>query len=124
KALDDLHRWLHFRDRNWIGALLQLHQASQRGHVAALAVNEVRIFLEGREALLPHRLLQLADRQRVQQVILAVDALMIRSSNREFGLGLCQRTEGVLMLKLSLAGKHFEANSLQTRRRTCEVGID
>ena len=28
------------------------------------------------------------------------------------------------MLKLSLAGKHFEANSLQTRRRTCEVRID
>jgi len=117
KALHDFTRWLYFCDRNWIGALLQLHQTAQRRQVGALVVDEVGVFLEGLRALLPHCLLQLADRQRIQQVILAIDALMVRSSDREFGLGLSQGTECVLVLQLRFAGEHFETTSLQTRRR-------
>src|ERR1700686_4275670 len=49
--------------------------------------------------------------------------LMVSSSDRKLSLGLGQRTEGVLVLQLSFAGEHFEANSFQARRRACEVRI-
>jgi hypothetical protein len=98
KALHYFLGWLYFFDRNRLGALLELHQAAQRRQVAALAVDEIGVFLKGLKALLPHCLLQFADGQRIQQVILAIDALVVSSSNRKFGLRLGQRTKCMLVL--------------------------
>ena len=66
---------------------------------AALLVDEIGVFLERLEALLPHRMLQFADGQRIQQVIFAVDALVIVAADGEFGLEFGQRTERVLVLQ-------------------------
>ncbi len=41
---------------------LQLHQPAQRAQLAVLVVDQLRVFLERREARLPDRVLQLADR--------------------------------------------------------------
>ena len=93
--------------------LLDLHQAAQRRHVVALLVDEVGIFLKRLEAGLPHRMLQLADGQRIQQVIFAVDAIVVAAADRQFGLRFGKRTECVLMLHLRFARQHFEANAFQ-----------
>ncbi len=76
-----------------------------------MVVDEVGVFLKGLEAILPHCLLQFTDGQRVQQMILAVDSLVVSSSDREFRLGLSQGTECVLVLQLRFAGEHFEADA-------------
>ena len=89
-----------------------------------MLVDEVRVFLECLEALLPHRLLQLADGQWIEQVIFAIDALMIISADCQLRFGLRQRAEGMLMFQLCLASEDVETDSLQSRSRAGEVGID
>ena len=78
-------------------AFLQLHQAAQRAQIAVPEIDEIGVFLKGFKTILPDRLLQFADRQGIQQVILAIDSLMIVASYREFGLRLGQRTKGVFV---------------------------
>ena len=123
KALHDLFGRLHFLDGNGLFGLLDLHQAAQRRHVLALLVNQFGVLLESGKARLPHRMLQLADGQRIQQVIFAVDAVVIASSDRKFGIGFGKREEGKLMLHLGFARQHTQADSLQTRSRAREIGI-
>ena len=116
EALHDFLGGLDFFERNRRVALLQLHQAAQRAQVGALLVDEVGVFLKCLEAVLPHGLLQLADGQRIQQVIFAVDALVITAADRKLGLELGQRTEGVLVFHLRLGRENGESDSLQSAK--------
>ncbi len=68
-------------------------------------------------------LLQFADGQRIEQVILAVDALVICAPDGQFGLGFGQRTEGVFVLHLRFAGEHFEADAFQARGGAGEIRV-
>ena len=105
-------------------ALLQLHQAAQGAQVRALVVDEVGVFLKRLEAVLPHRLLQLADGLRIEQVIFAVHALVIAAADGKLGLELGQRTEGVFMFQLRFGRENGESDALDPRSGAGEVGID
>ena len=96
EALDDLGRRLDFLERHRRGGFLELHQAAQRAQVAALVVDGVGEFLEGLVVGLAHRVLQLADGRRIDQVILAAGAIGVVAADREFGLAVGDRAEGVL----------------------------
>ena len=79
-----------------------------------MAVDEIGVFLKGLKAFLPNRLLQFADGQRIQQVILAIHALVVSACDRKFCLGLGQRTKRMLVLHLRFAGEHFQADAFQS----------
>ena len=68
-------------------------------------------------------MLQLADRRRVQQVIFAVDALVIVAADSQLSLKVDQRTERELMLQLRFRREHRQANAFQARGGSGEVGI-
>ena len=77
EALDDALDRLDFVERNRRGRRLQLEQAAQRRAPLALIVDEPRVFLEDRVLAAARRVLQLEDRVRVEQVVLAVAAPLI-----------------------------------------------
>ena len=68
-----------------------------------MIVEEIGVFLKSLEALLPHCLLQFADGQRIQQMILAIDSLMVSSAYRQIRLRLGQWSERVLVLSCAFA---------------------
>ncbi len=68
-------------------------------------------------------MLQLADRQRIQQVIFAVSAVVIAPSSGEVGLGIHDGLKCVLMLHLALASQHIQADPLEAGGRSREIGI-
>ena len=74
--------------------------------------------------LLPHRVLQLADGLRIEQVILAVLAVLIMAADHEFGLGIGERLEGVGVLHLRFARQHVEPDAFDARCGAGEVGFD
>ena len=84
EALYDLLGRLDFFNQDRPLCFSDLQQAAQRRHAATLFVDQVRIFLKCFEARLSHRMLQLADCQRIEQVVLTVCAEMIAPSSREF----------------------------------------
>ena len=59
EALDDLLGRLDFFERHGLVGFLELDQAAQRAELAVLVVDQVGVFLERREALLPDGVLQL-----------------------------------------------------------------
>ena len=65
---------------------LHLQQPAQRAELPVLLVDQVRVFLESLEVLLPHRVLQLGDGLRIDQVILAARAVLIVAADRQLGL--------------------------------------
>src|SRR3569832_1697986 len=74
--------------------------------------------------VLPHRMLQFADRRWVQQVVLATLAVLILSPDNEVGLRLRQRLEGEGVFHLRLARQHAKADALNTRSGAWEVRLD
>src|SRR5262249_33138031 len=93
----------------------EFHQTAERTELAALMVDEIRVFLEGLEVLLPDRMLQFADRQRIQQMVFAVYPLVIVSSDGQLGFELAQRAEGDLMLELRFSRGDGKSNALAPR---------
>jgi len=77
------------------------------------ACRSVRYIPEGLKTLLPHGLLQLADGKRIQQVILAIHPLVVRASDRKFGLELGDRTQRMFVLNLCFAGEDVQAKTVQ-----------
>src|SRR5260370_33745396 len=61
KAFHNFLRGLYFFERYRLVTLLQLHQAAEGAKVRTLFIDEVRVLLKRFVAILPHRLLQLAD---------------------------------------------------------------
>ena len=124
EALDDFFGGLDFLERNWCVALFQLHQAAQSTEVGALFVDEVGVFLKCLGAFLPHRLLQLADGQGIQQVIFAVHPLVITATDRELSLELGERAEGVVVLQQRFGSENRESNAFEARSCTGKVGVN
>ena len=104
--------------------VLELEQTAQRAEIAVLIVEQVGVFLERGRIVLPHRVLQLADGLRIEQVILAALAILIMAANDQFGLRFGERLEGVGVLELRFARQHVEAHALDARSGAGEVGVD
>ena len=115
---------LHLLDRHRLLRGLQFHQPAQRAQIAVLLVDQIRVFLERLEALVAHRVLQLADRQRIQQMKLAVHPILISAARIELGLRLRERLISVRMLHLRFARQHFQADAFDARRSPGEVFVD
>ena len=121
KALDDLGGRLHFINRHRARGCLQLHQSAQRTQLFALLVDQLGILLECREAVLPHRVLQLADRQRIEQMVFAANPVLIFAAGRELGLGFGDRLEGKFVLHLRFARQHIQPDAFDARCRAGEI---
>ena len=123
EALHDLLRRLHFLHRNRLVGILQLQQPAQRTVVPALIVDQVRVFLERCRIVLPHSVLQLADRLRIQQVILAAFAVLVLPAHHQVRLRIGQRLECVGVLHLRFARQHVQPDALHARRSPREVRV-
>jgi len=80
-AIVDFLRFLDFAYRYRPRALLQLHQPAQRAQPLILLIDQARIFLKCRVAPLANRMLKFADGQRIQQVVFAVNAVLVIASS-------------------------------------------
>ena len=115
EALHDFLGRLNFIQRNRLVFVLELEQSAKRTQTAILLIQQVGVFLEGRRIVLPHGMLQLADGQRIQQVILAALAVLILAADHQVGLRFSERLEGVSMLHLRLARQHVQPHALNAR---------
>jgi hypothetical protein len=104
--------------------VLELQQAAQGAEILVLIVDQVGVLLERGGIVGPHRVLQLADGERIEQVILAALAVLIVAADNEVGFGIGERLEGVGVLELGFAGEHVEADAFNARGGAGEVGID
>ena len=92
--------------------------------LAALVVDQLRVFLEGREARLPDRMLQLADGQRIEEMILAAHAVLIAAADFQLGVGFGNRLKRVIVLQLGFARQHVQSDAFDARRGSGEIAID
>ena len=92
--------------------------------VAVLLVDDAGKFLEGLEFRLPHRVLQFADGDRIQQVALASDAILIFATDAQFRIGFAGRLERELVFHQRFACQHFHGHAFNARGRAGEVALD
>src|SRR5882757_10629336 len=98
KALHDLGGGLDFFEWNRRTGGLELKHAPEHLKIAVLLVHDVRELAESLEFRLPHRVLQLADRGRIQLVPLAANSILIFTANAEFRVGFVWRLHRKLVL--------------------------
>src|SRR3979490_3184098 len=103
---------------------LQLEQAAQRRAVPALIVDELRVFLEDGVLAAPRGVLQLEDRVRVEQVILAVAPPLVLAARIELGQGPGLVLERAAMPLDGFLGDDVDADAADPRRRPGEVLVD
>src|SRR3954452_2875345 len=72
ETLDDFFRRFNLFYGHRLARLLDFHQATQRGQVAALSIDQCGIFFKALKVLLADTVLQFADGVGIQQVIFAV----------------------------------------------------
>ncbi len=89
-----------------------------------LLVDQLRIFLERRVALLPDGVLQLADGERIQQMIFAVDAVLIIAADGELGFGFRDGRKAKLCLATASLRQHVQTDAFDARGRAGEIPID
>ena len=124
KALHDFGGGLDVFERNRRAGRLEIEHAAQHQQVAVLLVHDLREFLEGLEARLPHGVLQLADGRRIQQVALAAHAILIFAADAQLGVRFAGRLHGEFVLHQRFARQHFHAHALDARRRAGEIALD
>ena len=69
---------------------LEIEHAAQHQQVAILLVHDFRELLESLDLRLPHGVLQLAHRHRIQQVPLAAHAILIFAADAQLGVRLAR----------------------------------
>ena len=124
KPLDDFRSGFHLCKGNRALCEPQFHQASQRGELLRLVIDQSRVFLERFELVLAYGHLQFADCLRIQQVVLATDAVMIVAAGVEFrfrGGNLAER-KGVF--HGGFTRQHVQADAFDARGRAGEVLVD
>ena len=127
EALDDLTGRLDFVEFDRTLRLAELHQAAQRAEFLILLVDQRGVFLEGGVAFvgaLVNRVLELGDRQRIQQVIFAADAILIRAADIQLGFRFRGGTERVGVLGLGFARQNLQADAFDARSGSGKVPVD
>ena len=76
-----------------------------------MRIDQIGVFLKSLEVVIPDAVLQLA-------------AKVIAAADREFGIGIGDRTECELVFQLRLARKNVEAHASDTRGGAGEIRID
>ena len=114
EALDDRLDRLDLVDRNRRRRRLQLEQAAQRREPLALVVDQPRVLLEDRVLAAARRVLQLEDRLRVEEVVLAVAPPLVLAAPVELGSVDRPRRE-----RAAVPPAHFLGDRRRCRRRRC-----
>ena len=107
-----------------VSLYLSWKQTAQRAEIAVLVVDEVSEFLEGSRVVGAHRVLHLADGDRIQQVVFAAFAVLVLAADHEIGFGVGERLEGVGVFHLRFASEHFKVDAFDARSRAGEVALD
>ena len=102
-------------------ALADLHQPAQSAELPALVVDEVGELFEGLGIIIANRMLQLGDGLRIQQMMLAADAVLIAAADSQLRLEAAGRVESVLVLHLRFARKHLQPHAFHARCGSGEI---
>src|SRR5206468_5582531 len=92
--------------------------------VLRLVVHQPGVFLENLVAARATGELELVNRLRIKQVILAVGTPLILAAGIERGAVDFAFRKGVLMASQDFFGEHLETDSLDTGRRPGEIPVD
>ena len=115
EALDDFLGRLHFFEWNGLWVVLEIQKAAQGAEMLVLIVDEVGVFLKSGGVVGPDRMLQFADGEGIEQVVLTALAVLIMAANDEVGFGIGEGLESVGVLELGFAGEHVEAHAFDAR---------
>src|SRR3954452_2676799 len=124
ETLDDFFRRFNLFYGHRLARLLDFHQATQRGQVAALSIDQCGIFFKALKVLLADTVLQFADRVGIQQVIFAVYPEVIAAAYRELSVGVRNGAEGEFVLKLRFARQNVQSNSADPGSGSGEIRLD
>ena len=114
---DRLHR-LDLGERHRPGAGLEVHEAAQRAEGPRLVVHQRGVLLVGLVAPGPAGVLEPVDRLRVEEVVLAVGAVLVLAAGAERGVADGARRVGAVVALLHLAGHHVDAHAADAARRS------
>ena len=124
EAFQDRLDRLDFPDRHRLADRLQFKQAAQGGPVFRLIVHGARIFLEQRVRTGARGVLQLRDRLRIEQVVLAIAAPLVLAAPVQFRLARRARRVGVAMTQAHFLGDHLDADATDARGSPGEKFVD
>ena len=113
---------LHLVDGHRAQRRPQLQQPAEGGEAGGLVVHERRVVLERRVVAGPDGLLERVDRERVEQVVLAVGPVLVLAAGRQ--LAVDDRAFGrirAVLAQLDLAGDDLDADAADPARRPGEV---
>ena len=100
----------------------QLEEPAQGREPGALVVDERAVVLERRVVAGPDRPLERVDGERVEQVVLAVGAVLVLAARRELGVDdRPPRRVGAVLAGLDLLGHDLDADAADAGRRPGEV---
>src|SRR5439155_23830595 len=121
KAFDDGFHRFYFVQRNRLGSEFQVHQTAKRAQLLARGIHKRTVFLEDPVIVGARRVLELVDRLRVIDVILAVLPPLVLAA--PFQIWLAHRALGkrVAMTRNRLFSHVIEPDPPDTRPRTREI---
>ncbi|MBK7742911.1 MAG: hypothetical protein IPI40_04150 [Betaproteobacteria bacterium] len=124
EAPDDLGRGLDFGQRHRHRRLAEREQAAQRHLPLRLVVDQRRVLLVRRIAVGPRRVLQLGDRVRRPQVVLAADPVLVFAAGVERAPQERVVAERLPVQPRRLLGDLEQADALDVARGAGEVLVD
>src|ERR1035437_3750174 len=126
EALDDRFDRLDLVDREGVAVVrLELHQAAQRAQALGLVVDQLRVLLERRITAALRGVLELRDAQRVEQVLLAVEAVLdIAADTQLLVIDGPLRRIGPILSHLHFAGDDVDTDATDAGGRPGEVLVD
>ena len=127
EALDDLRRRLDLVERHRLAlALPQLEQAAQRGELARLLVDHLRVLLEDLVLAAAGGVLQLEDGLGVEEVVLPLSPPLVLAAGLELAVGALGRAgRGTPSgAGRDLVGDLVETDAAELRRGAGEVLVD
>ena len=123
ESLHDLGSRLDVVQRNRRAGRFQIEHAAQHQEIAVLLIHDVRELLESLETRLLHRVLELADRERVQQMAFAPHAVLIFAADAQLRVRVARQLHRELVLQDRLSRQHFDADALDPRSRSRKVAF-
>ncbi len=124
ETLHDRLDRLNLLERNRLLGELQLEQTAQRTQTLRLIVDQFAVFLEHLVIVAADGVLQLVDRLRIEQVILAFLAPLILAARVEDVAIERPLREGAVVPRLDLGGDHVQTDAGDARRRPGEILVD
>ena len=124
KSLDDLGGGLDVLERDRLVRELEVEQAAQRAQRLVHVVDRFGVLPVVRPTLVVDRVLQPRDSVRIEQVLLAADAVVVLAADVEIDVGAGDRQVGAAVPLEAFLRDHVEADALDLRGRAGEELVD